>query len=381
MKRKLKIAVCMPKTNSFYMSVLFAIKQGFEENEAEVLPICQHLEQETLIEFCNQYKPDILFEMNRSRHEIPNLPKKIKHIAWIVDLPGKNPSYYNDSEITYYMVAPWSKHYNANKKSMVDWLPPGAATNTYYYNELSPNSDFSFVGHIPAPWTKEESSRPLFQYNSHEIVFSDYFNYLADDWPSHIMDNLEQTSSKNLASQILERLYKQSIEISDQTLCYDIAMRTYRILNRSTLINIALKYSKSLNLYGPNNWKKWPQYRSYYKYFVHDSNEIRRIYQRSKINLHEGLDLNFRTFDCMASGGVLCFMHRNKDKPFGSMYTYFEPNEHYIPLYDDNYEALDYWIANKKLREKIAVNVSQLVKEQHSWKVRTKKIMDDLWEI
>lgn len=372
----------MPRTNSFYMSVLFGMKRGFEENGAEVITFCELLDKDSLLEFCNQYQPDVLFEMNRSRHEIPFLPKEVKHIAWIVDLPGHNPSYFQSSEITYYIVSSWSKNYQPDATHMVDWLPPGTSSHSYYHQNHTHKCDFSFLGHIPKPWTEEELNRPLFHSEDQQHVFSDFFKKISKlKNRQFIMKDIKTGGKKDLSSQIIKKTLNKEVEIADQTLRYDITIRTFRLLNRLDLANLALKHSNNLHLYGSNNWQDWSQFKNYYHHYVSNSNEIRRIYQTSKINLHDGLGLNFRLFDCMASGGVLAFNNTSKKNYFGNIDTFFEPYEHYLPINENNDEEIKDWLNNKELRDKISKSAAQEILEKHTWTIRTKKILNDIYEL
>ncbi len=144
------------------------------------------------------------------------------------------------------------------------------------------------------------------------------------------------------------------------------------------MIDIVLEHSKSLQIYGPENWKKWPEYRPYYKYFLDNSNAMRNVYQTSKINLHEGVGPHFRVFDCFASGGFLFFHKSADDSDYGGMHTFFKPNVHYVDFdYDDFSNKVKYYLANEDKRLKIAGQASKIVRKHHTWYHRWQKIIKD----
>ena len=87
-RKTLSIGLFLPATTPFYRTVFKGMKLGFEQLGHKVLGGTEFLEEAELIRFCEQFKPDFIFEMNRSKNQIPLFPSSVKHIAWVVDSMG-----------------------------------------------------------------------------------------------------------------------------------------------------------------------------------------------------------------------------------------------------------------------------------------------------
>ncbi len=127
-----RIAIFLPRPTPFYITLFQGIKKGFEKVGFTVSGQVENLGRDALLKFCRKFKPHTIFEMNRSRAQIPWLPKEIVHIAWIVDLLGNRPEHYRNSEVIYFFEEPLARTYNdlyhvkfhKTPETLVDWLPP-----------------------------------------------------------------------------------------------------------------------------------------------------------------------------------------------------------------------------------------------------------------
>ena len=81
-----RLGLFLPAMNSFYLSLFFALKRAFNELDIEVSGWTSLPSEKELEVFIDQFKPDAIFEMNRSRRQVPSLPRKVKHISWMVDV-------------------------------------------------------------------------------------------------------------------------------------------------------------------------------------------------------------------------------------------------------------------------------------------------------
>lgn len=367
----------MPRASTFYLSLLFGLKRGFEKHDVAVFASVGLYDEPCLLEFCHQFKPDLIFEMNRARSELPNLPAHIKHIAWIVDTLGHTVDYYHGSDITYFFGGNWKRAFTANG-GLVDWLPPGACETSYDFQPQQPISDFSFVGHIPKPWTEEELGREICRHHEQAITFGRLHDELIDYWKTISFENFENITYLNSAYQLVEERYGHQITIEDQRLRYDLGCRMIRLRNRHQLMSLVLESSDSVRIYGSENWTDWPQYRPHYHHFVDHSHELKQIYQSTKLNLHEGVGPHFRVFDAMSAGGLMFVKRTPDDRAEGGILEIFEPFVHYVPFLEDDFaEHADKYLNDDQARQKIVANAAEQVRNRHTWTHRAEKILQD----
>ncbi|TAK61772.1 MAG: glycosyltransferase family 1 protein [Methylobacter sp.] len=377
----LRAAIFMPRANTFYLSLLFGLKRGFERHNVEVFASTSMYDEPCLLEFCNQFKPDLIFEMNRSRSQLPNLPRHIKHAAWIVDTLGHTVDYYHGSDMTYFFGGNWKRAFTADG-GLVDWLPPGACEISYDFQPQQPVSDFSFVGHIPKPWTEEELSREICNYQNQTLKFGQLHDELLDYWKAISFENFENITYLTSAYELVEQRYGQKIDIEDQRLRYDLGCRMVRLRNRHQLMSLVLQSSDSMRIYGSENWTDWPQYRPHYHHFVDHSRELKQIYQSTKLNLHEGVGPHFRVFDAMSAGGLMFAKRTPDDSAEGGILEIFEPFVHYVPFSEEDFaELADKYLSDDAARQKIVANAADNVRAHHTWTHRAEKIIQDYYRV
>lgn len=374
----MRLALFMPRSTTFYTSVFFAIKRGFEAHGIEVMGWTEQPSGNQLLEFCRQFRPDVLFEMNRTRSEVPELPKEIVHISWIVDLWGREARQLTGSEITYFVEAAWLYANRVTNKQYSDWLAPGFDPTVYYpEGGAREYTNLLFVGHIPLPWSDSERSRVVYQDTQQTLTFGTY----VDSCEKKLSElggiyKIENGSYQSIAEDIFHSLTGKPYCINDQSVKYDIETRVVRMGNRQSMANEALRISPSLAIHGPDNWSAWNTYRHYYRGYEANPHRLRNYYSGARLTIHEGLPLHFRTFDTMASGGALLFRGAQQHDQLGSMTRFFQPYDHYIPL--DDIDTVRAYIHDRKRLSKIRDSASKLVRQKHTWTHRCRKILDDL---
>lgn len=373
-KKILRIALFLPSSTPFYMSTFHAMKRGFETHEGvEVCGWTELLNEDAMLEFCRQFKPDVIFEMNRTRSELPLLPAHIKHIGWIVDPSGKDFDSFKGSEIVYFFSAHWIERCLAPPTGIVDWLAPGFCPETYCYKEKSPLCDFSFFGHIPLPWNSQERARIVHEKNGNILTFGQVYDHCLAADPI--------TGWENVIA-LVEGLAGEPVEIEDRVVRYDIGCRASRMIKRHVLIDVILQVSQSLRIYGPENWAKYPSFYNYYQKFVTDQQELCHIVQTSKAILHEGTGLHFRVFDALGAGSCLFYLRHPTEFVHGGLQTFFEPGKHYVPFdADDITEVAAKYLYSEQARRTMARDASALVHAKHTWSHRAAKILADIHRI
>jgi hypothetical protein len=120
--------------------------------------------------------------------------------------------------------------------------------------------------------------------------------------------------------------------------------------------------------------------------------ELGHAYASSRINLHEGEGMHFRSLDCLAAGGLLfyCTPKKSTDPrggwnwaPPGTKLHYRSPpliaGEHYVEYYPGELaEKARFYLARPALCEKLRHAARSLICEHHTWRHRALKVKADL---
>jgi hypothetical protein len=315
--------------------------------------------------------------MNRPRREIPELPRHVRHVAWIVDTNGRSNDYFHGSEITYYWGANWLEGRPDSLGGFAAWLPPGTCPDNYGYGVSHPVRDFAYVAHMPRPWSEEERNRVV-AYGRRQIRFVDLLEKMERKLSEADLGGYSNDDYLSLAESLIVSLGGEEIELDD-TLRYDLSCRIVRQYTRYTLASLALSSSSSLALYGSEGWLEWPEFKPFYQGFLSRPDVIREIYQSSRINLHDGVGIHFRSMDCMGAGGLLFYLGSYDDDRFGGMHTFFEPERHFIRVDEESFaDKASFYLSRPDLCRKIADNASQLVHAEHTWRHRALTVTRDL---
>ena len=371
----------MPRDTSFYTSLIKFMEIAFIDNNFEFIGISELFNEKELIKFCYKWKPDVIMEMNRSRKQVPYLPKDIIHIAWVVDPAEGRYDIYQDSEIIYFFGAHWINHHQNEGESFVDWLAPGACVKHYSYDERPIESDFFFAGHIPEAWSEESRDRIVVSSEKCVITFGEIYDLCTERWNQ--VDEIRAVNKRlSIAHDIIEEKTGERIKLVDKDICYDLSSRSGRLAGRKELMDLALSVSGSVRIFGSPSWLTHESYKKYYHGFVSDPNELRTLYQSSLLTLHEGIGGHFRTYDSLLSGGCLFYREAPHDYEYGGINTFLEPGVDFVLFDQDNFrEQANCYLSDTEKRKKMCRNGSEKILNGHTWDHRIKKISYDLSNI
>lgn len=380
------ISIFMPSENSFHKRIFMFLYTAFKRQGLEVTGCCKLLSEEEMRLWVREKKPCAIFEMNRVKDEISILDElKVLHISWVVDMEGRGENQIKGSDITYAFDPGWVDNFNTG--GFLAWMPPGTCPETFFLvnNAGKQQVDFSFIGHIPKPWSNQELSRTISGVHkniSFEMLLKYYSEYML------INTYCEQThdSCAHIINRIVSELLGHASELN-KDMYYDLLIRIKRMSNRTKLIDFALRHSDSLAIYGSENWRIWSKYKRFYKYFVESPNEINVIHQKSKINLHDGVGFHFRAIDCMASGGLLMWYiegEYDSYEPGQVIYTrgladFFQAQFNYFEFkwlnFDEVYDEAKRFNYQGSIAQQETLKI---IKSHHTWDCRVKQIMEDI---
>jgi len=367
----------MPRDTAFYRQLAVQMGRGFQQVGWTVVTGYSLMTGGELLRFCEEFRPDVLFEMNRPRREIPELPHYIRHVAWIVDTNGQPNEYFSGSEITYYWGANWLLGRPDSMNGFSAWLPPGVCAEDYRYGVRRKACDFSYVAHMPRSWTQEEKNRVVSKGNP-KLRFGDLLEDIDLQLRERDLTGFSNDDYLAMAISIICALGGEEIEL-DESLRYDLGCKVLRLHTRQMMAALALKSSSSIRYYGSEGWLAWPEYKDFYKGFLSQAEQLREVYQNSRINLHDGVGIHFRSMDCMGSGGLLFYRGSSDDDSYGGMHTFFEPDKHFIRVDEESFsDKASFYLSRPDICQKIGQCASDLVHSKHSWRQRALTVTNDL---
>lgn len=392
-----RISVFLPRKTDFYENLLTQIGRGFESIGVECTGASAHLDGPALRDWCALHRPQAILEMNRPGRDVPHLPKGVRHIVWIVDLGGRSTEYFEGSSISYYFIQ--TRHYASGSFGLRKWFGPGSCIQDYRPEPTDLTLDASFAGHIPNQWTPAELARPVAR-GSDALTFAELLQPLTEvanlhkEWRtdpppaegdmSRLLDHpggkLENVLRATASKICLARTGSDLVE--DSSIAYDIDGRLIRMLNRSELGNLLADSGCKFRVYGSKSWRRWQRFAPHYRGWLSGPKEMRAAYQRSALNLHEGVGIHFRSLDVMASGGLLFFRRGLLDKHHGGISTLFNEHEHFVPFVPDDFEEkLELYLNDRERAQRVRTRAAQYVAEHHTWKHRALEIVADLNDI
>ncbi|MBF0611560.1 MAG: glycosyltransferase family 1 protein [Magnetococcales bacterium] len=390
----MKVALFTQKPSQPYMKIYFGLRQALEEAGVEVEGFPLLLSDQALAAFCQEMQPDVVFEMDRTRRQVPSLPKHIPHVCWIVDYASPyciNPfcDRFDGSDIVYFLSKDWftgqsPSLYGAKKLA---WLPPGFAPQQYYFEERPYQCDFSFVGHMPNVWSEKEKSRLVGEREGQPVLFGEALDIFTRNQLAVLPENHGYLEWRAFAPEYHQAMTQSMAECGihwqglSQSMQYDLSWRINRSHNRRRFMEQVVRISQDIQFFGTGGWLNTPAFAPYFKGYQGDVDEVRTIFQYSRINLHDGIPSHFRFFDCLGSGGFL-FFRQPLQTYIDEISEIIRPDEHFIIVNDDNMgEKAAYWLPREEERREMARRAAMEVHNHHTWKHRVANILADLAEL
>jgi hypothetical protein len=387
-----RLTVFLPRPTGFYRGLLPQMLRGFEQAGFEVSGTTESLGEAAIVEWCRSHEPDVVFDMNRTRSQVPFLPRRVVHVSWIVDFLGRTEEQIQGSDLTYFFTTGWVRAFRYDTFS--DWLPPGSCPSTYALRRVAFESDVSVAGHVPPPWSEAELNRNVSR-SPRPLSFRD----LLADFQAYVRGlDPEQDADHGSYWQEVNRLVRVATGddiVDDPAVRYDLLGRLPRTGLRQSMVSEVLSAGCSLRIFGTKSWTAWPDLAPHYRGFLDSPAELAQAYSSSRINLHEGEGMHFRSLDCLAAGGLLfyCTTKKSTDArggwgwaPPGTRLHHPSPpliaGEHYVEYYPGELaEKARFYLARPALCEKLRHNARSLICQHHTWRHRALKVKADLESI
>ena len=376
-----KVLLYLPYDSDFYKGLYEQIKRGFEQVGWHMEGGCGYLEGPLLIRKIESFKPDFIFEMNRTKSELNIACLGIPHVCWLVDYWGRTAGQIKGSDILYLFSHAWLTEYK-DYDGLIDVLYPGTDIDLYATcrGERS-NRAILFLGHLPKIWEEAELNRRIYLSGNRVVQFKQVVDLVHHFSINPVDYQKNAISTKAFLRNQLKTQYLDTY--GDQALFYDIFTRAFREGRRVGVMSQLVKHFDEVQIYGSENWLQREIFAHFYKGFLHTPQAMSKVLNQACFLLHDGAMPHFRTFDGMAAGCMVL-------KPDVSDYGIFDEWKNLG--FTEGLEVYTYRLSEESISEMCAyikkLSLSQLKdisvsnKEKmiacHSWAHRALKIIKDV---
>ncbi|MEQ8508766.1 MAG: glycosyltransferase [Rhodospirillaceae bacterium] len=368
---------------SHQMSQTIGLKRGFEELGCECYVGHSLMDGPAMDFFLDDYKPDFVIEINRSRNQILNCNAKFKHVSWVCDY-----SYgaidvrenFGGSVFNFFIAPP---NYCGHEPENVEpWacLAFGVDTNIYSKNSLKASLDFSFIGYLPSPVSDSEKSFSI-RHNDREVCkLGEIIDEIEALGIRH--RNFDQKEIVRVILNVLNRNTNQfdKNNLPNQLLIF-VQDRWLRTLDRVEMLESAIRVSKAACFYGYGGWPLWPKLSEFYKGPVYTSSAKSAIYSQTRLNLHNnpGFSLHDRILEVMACESAVLLNTPASKGQATSLDQLFTPNFEYFTYDFDNFERTASNLLSTPNRIiDVGKNARKKVLAGHTWLHRATQVINDL---
>jgi hypothetical protein len=353
----MRILISPHAPNPYDQRMVSGLAAGFRALGHTAIAASSPIREEDAPTECKEKSIDVFFEVNNCRSTRYPLPKGVRHIGWFQDplMPDDAKDRIRSDDLIYFIIDADDIISTLATVCKYGFLSPGVDETTLprLWKSLLKTVDFSFCGFLPPPINADKPD-PLYA-----IVKANY-RPLRGDLNVIALSKLANTSSVEEFHKILSHA---------------------RLLDRVTLIRLALNVSPSVKLFG-HFWDEHDEFKHLFQGMVVKQSKLYRAFSESRIvlsNNTHGLGINSRNLECMAAGGLL-FTHPspNDGRP-GGIKTCFEPGKHYVEYTLENFEeTARWWLRHPIDRLRVSWRAAQLVREKHLWRHRAAEISADL---
>lgn len=365
-----------------YINMLLGLQRGFEQLGIEVFVGWPPLSGPNLACFVDNYKPDVVMEMDRFRDQIADFHEPVRHVAWVLNhvIFGRRVTENATGSFAVYMVTdPEVTGFEHLRQGSYGHLLPACDPAVFHPRKLDPFFDFTLIGHLYGPL-------PESTLNS-EIRIDDQpiarVGDLVDEFMASDIFHWKQ-NNRHIDEFIIGFFARCGFELTQSgipdNLRYLLDEYMIRLKDRKRVADGLLNVSGNVGFFGNPEWQEWPELEPYYYGRINRTSSLVDTICRTRVNIHNGpLTMHMRVMEVMGCGMPLLVNRSLWDaKPCG-IESHFTPFEHYIPYdLDDIEEVAAKALRDEPWRTRIAEAGLRRVLEAHTWRHRAEYLLRDL---
>lgn len=361
---------------------IMGLRAGFQQLGVDVLAAWPHPNALVLENVLDGFRPDFVFEINRSRDQISELDDRFVHVCWMQDIQSLGERLdvdFGGSDLTYFIFPPSALGYPVNLDSEVSYLLPATNPDLYEYRVDQPIFDFSFIGQMFAPVSEDLSSRVIEVQGRQCGTIGELLDALEAKQIRHSTHTVQDSLA------VLTEFVRRSVPDVDVA-SLDPAIKNLcdeyfpRLTERRRLLDGALNVSTRAGFFGTGPWDKWPRYRGHFGGYISRPSKMAEVFRRTKVNLHNGpCSMIVRVLDCMATGSAIMVNKCRWDGTRFGIDRHFEAGRHFVQYGFDNLEEVaQATLEDSETRRRIGAAAADAVRISHTWRHRCEQILKEV---
>lgn len=361
---------------------IVGLRDGFRQLGVEVLTAWPHPNALTLENVLDSFRPDFVFEINRSRNQIRGCRETFRHVCWMQDFQSQGQRLdidFGGSDLSYFIFPPSAMGYGEAFDDTARYLPQAADPTIFAFSEEHPIFDFSFVGQMFAPIPESIRGRPVIVNGVDCGTVGALFDIFAAEGISQSSHMMKHTRDRLLRF-VRQRCPDAEVSMIDPAIQLFFDDYFPRMTERTRMLDTILDVSSKVGFFGTGPWDQWPRYHPHFGGYINRPSKLALVFRRTKLNLHNGnFGMHGRVLDCMATGGTILVNRSFWSATAFGLDAYFEPGCHYIEYDFDNLaEVAAEALADEPRRRGIGAVAAQAVRAGHTWRDRAARIIEDV---
>lgn len=369
-----RILLMCPNMYFFYINQGLALREAFEKAGVNCMMASNEMDETSLQALLTGYAPDVVISINSPKRPAMEAFPNVRHIRWFQDHHFEGNDYSNDreqstSDVCYVATNRLKNYIPTQGKQFTSVLRFAAKPVDAPYSEPV-GADFSLIGFIPTAvflntWFGLDDER--------RFSGQQYFDFLevvkqnSLEFPLEVVDEVVEG---------FLRMHGTTTSRVDPRMPELLGNQYMRGFDRYRFARQVLSLGKGCQIYGPDEWKSWPEFAPYHRGLLPSTSDNMQVYRATRINLHNGGTVSHpRVFECMAAhGGPLMLNRTLIEHELG-----FEAGIHYVEFDLSNFEAqARALLANPTLRKTISEAAYFHIQAHHTWDHRVRQILKDL---
>jgi spore maturation protein CgeB len=379
-RRPLKIMVMTSRYTTVLQHVARDLAEGFEQLGHEISVLSEERAGEGMIAFRTaerllQLEPDLVFLLDHIRPEYAGLlPSGLPVVTWVLDeLPAlKDPAaiaQLGSLDLAYGFNGAVERSFRAIGYPHVDQLP--FAVNPARYQPEPPQADahgIAFTTHIG-------------QFSQDPVGAPGLNSVLARRFDAEPDIPLEMPRIEPILQAAMAELGLAASAEASRHLAYH-GLQLARQQDRERVAQRIVRAGLPLSVYGLG-WDAMPEFKAMAGGVVPPGPELRRVYRKHRAVLHinRGCNIHPRVLETMCSGGLVIARWDPVDDVPGETRDQLGDD---LPLFRNHEEMLALFqraVHDDTFRTDLVLRGQARVLEQHTYKVRARKVLAGLAEL
>jgi len=358
------------------------LREGFQKFGIEVVTAWPHPTGQFYESIVENFCPDAVLEINRSKDQIPNRKHDVCHVTILHESQVDQFLFHEtngSSELYYSIMQPslfgYPKELDKRAKPFIAGADLHIAERV---QRRKKKFDLGLIEEVPHPKiiSKQFLLSSLVPKQPRYGTFKDLILFLKIDEYSILRSSDIKKSVRKYFKQ------KGNISVGSTFLNKIVSFCTMfaHSLHRMRMASLMIKTRRNTAFWGASLWKTWKQFAPYYQGEISSAQSLYDAILSTHINVHRtGINLHSRITDAMTVGVSNAIMHNDSDSgPFG-IEQFFEPDVDFIRFDFDNFsDKIREYLKYPKRIDEISQHASQKIRTQYTWKNICHRMLNDI---